>query len=656
MTGRVLVFAGTTEGREVTEFLASAGVKVHACVATEYGRNVIRPSKNISISDRRLEHGEKCALMREYPLVIDATHPYATSVRQHIKDACAETGAEYIRLLRPAEWKGEDDIIVPDIDAAVEYLMGKEGKVLVTTGSKEISKYSVLGKDRLFARVLPNEDSLKKCSEAGLDAKNVICMQGPFSEEMNVAILRQIGAKFMVTKDSGEPGGFGEKSSAAAKADATLIVIGRPAAEDGLTFEEVMALLRERFGIDAGTRRVISIVGIGMGTPDGMTVEAMKAVNGSDLLVGAKRMVSSIGRSGCDILEEYSSDKILKFLDANPQYRNAAVLVSGDIGFFSAAKKLIKAVDNEKFEVRTYSGISSLVHLCGRLGIPWDDVCSVSAHGREANVPGEVRRNAKVFALLHGSEGAKKMCAELCEFGLCDVTVTIGQDLGNPHEKIISGKPAEVSTRVESELCAALIENPKPSPENPIYIPDEDFIRGEAPMTKSEVRALSVAKLKIRDDSIIYDIGAGTGSVAVEMARVAVNGRVFAIEKDGEAAMLIGLNRKKFCVPNLEVVVGTAPSVMGPLPAPTHAFIGGSSGNLKRIVEALLAKNPGIRIVVNSVTLETLSETMDCIRDLGLIEEDIAGVAISKGKKVGSYHMMTAQNPINIITMRGPSK
>ncbi|MBP6021323.1 MAG: precorrin-6A reductase [Candidatus Methanomethylophilaceae archaeon] len=655
MTGRVLVFAGTTEGREVTEFLASAGVKVHACVATEYGRNVIRMSDNISISDRRLEHGEKCALMREYPLVIDATHPYATSVRQHIKDACAETGAEYIRLYRPAEWKGGDDIAVPDIDAAVEYLVGKEGGVLVTTGSKDIAKYSVLGKERVFARVLPNEDSLRKCIEAGLDAKNVICMQGPFSEEMNIAMLRQTGAKFMVTKDSGEPGGFGEKASAAAKAGATLVVVGRPEEEDGMTFEEVISLLKSRFGIKGAVKRVISIVGIGMGTRDGMTLEAVRAVEGADLVVGARRMVASVGRSSCDILEEYASDKILKHLDANPQYRKIAVLVSGDIGFFSAAKKLVTAIDAEAYEVRTFCGISSMVHLCGRMGVPWDDVRPISAHGREANVPGEVRRNGKVFALLHGSDGAKRMCAELREFGLEGVKVTIGQDLGNPDEKIISGTPSEVSAKVDSELCAALIENPSHSPENPIYIPDEEFIRGDAPMTKSEVRALSVAKLKLRNDSIVYDIGAGTGSVAVEMARVAVGGRVYAIEKEPDAVALIEINRKKFCVPNLEAIRGTAPAAMGTLPAPTHAFIGGSSGNLKKILEALLAKNPSVRIVVNTVTLETLSEVIDCIRELNLTEEDITGVSISKGRKVGGYHLMTAQNPVNIIVLRGPS-
>ena len=198
-----------------------------------------------------------------------------------------------------------------------------------------------------------------------------------------------------------------------------------------------------------------------------------------------------------------------------------------------------------------------------------------------------------------------------------------------------------------------MIENPNPDRRNPISIPDEEFVRGDAPMTKSEVRALSVAKLKLDDDSVVYDVGAGTGSVSVEIALCAVNGKVYAIEREDVAADLIEVNKLKFKVPNLEVVRGLAPEAMADLPKPTHAFIGGSAGNLKDIIRCLLDKNPDVRIVINSVTLETLAETTEAISELGLIEEEIVNLNVSKARKLGKYHLMTAQNPIYIAVVRG---
>ena len=172
-------------------------------------------------------------------------------------------------------------------------------------------------------------------------------------------------------------------------------------------------------------------------------------------------------------------------------------------------------------------------------------------------------------------------------------------------------------------------------------------------MTKSEVRALSVAKLKICDDSVIYDVGAGTGSVSIEMALCAVNGMVYAIEKEEAAADLIEVNKVKFKTPNLQVIRGLAPEAMADLPKPTHAFIGGSSGNLKDIIACLLDKNPDIRIVINSVTIETLEETTQVIKEFNLVEEEITCINVSKARKLGKYHLMTAQNPVYIAVVRG---
>jgi precorrin-6B C5,15-methyltransferase / cobalt-precorrin-6B C5,C15-methyltransferase len=200
-----------------------------------------------------------------------------------------------------------------------------------------------------------------------------------------------------------------------------------------------------------------------------------------------------------------------------------------------------------------------------------------------------------------------------------------------------------------------VVENPDVTV-RPFGIDDSEFVRGSAPMTKSEVRTLSVSKLALEEDSVVYDIGAGTGSVSVQMALVSVEGRVYAIEKEPDAVNLIEVNKVKFKTPNVIPVTGTAPKALIGLPAPTHAFIGGSSGNMKEILKMLIEANPDVRIVMNAVTLETIAEIVNCIRVLGLIEEEITCVSVSKAREVGLYHMMNAQNPVYIAVCRGPGR
>ena len=656
----VFIFSGTVEGRTISKQLADAGADVHVRVATEYGAEVMGYDSNIDVKVGSCGGAEGIAdIIREngYDTVIDATHPYALNITEHIKQACEATGAYYIRLKRSDSDTDSDRIVkVSTVQEAIDYLKDKEGNILASTGSKDIALYTQIPdyKERVTARVLSTMESVQKCAECGFSGKNLICAQGPFSEDTNYATLKQIGAKFIVTKDSGTAGGYEDKVRAAMRAGATVVLIERPK-EEGSSYDEVVSILEERLGLKMegkkdGSRRTVNVIGIGMGG-NGLTLSAKQRIDGSDLVVGAKRMVESVAM-GKDILEEYRSDEIIDYLRKNPGYRSVSVLMSGDIGFYSGAKKLLDKLDREEFDVCTEPGISSAVYLCAKMGTSWQDVYMTSAHGREANLVGLSRAHGKVFTLLSEQESVHAMAERFKEYGM-DVRITVGQDFGYDTERIVSGTPEEILKESFGKLCVALIENDSPVTSDPISIPDEEFTRGDAPMTKSEVRALSVAKLKLSDDSVIYDIGAGTGSVSIEMALVAVNGTVYAIEKEEPAADLIEVNKLKFKTPNVEVVRGLAPEAMENLPVPSHAFIGGSSGNLKDIIACLLDKNPDIRIVINSVTLETLEETTQVIKQFDLVEEDITCVNVSKARKLGKYHLMTAQNPVYIAVVRG---
>lgn len=660
----VFIFSGTTEGRSLARYLASRGVPVHVSVATEYGADVMEADGDIDVRVGSCGGTEGIAdiiIEKGYGIVVDATHPYATRISKHIREACGCTGARYVRVRRDdSSMACDDDLIeVGSLEEAMDYLSNKDGRVFATTGSNDINLYTRLDgyRERVVARVLSTVSSVERCAAFGFSGPNLICGQGPFSEESTYAALKDCGAKYMVTKDSGDVGGFNDKVRAARRAGVTTIVVKKPE-DPGVPYSEAVHLLDDLLGLDhvestdvPMERRTVTLIGIGVGR-DCMTVRASDAVASADVLIGARRMLESVEVRGRPTLVEYKPSEVVSFLDSNPSYSSAVILMSGDVGFYSGAKKLLQALDRSRYDVRVECGISSLVYLASRMETSWQDAHLVSAHGREANLVGLSRIHGKLFTLLSGEESVHSMCRDLIEYGM-DVNVTVGQDLGYPTEKLVSGTPEEVLREGFGDLCVAMIENPNPDRRNPISIPDEEFVRGDAPMTKSEVRALSVAKLKLDDDSVVYDVGAGTGSVSVEIALCAVNGKVYAIEREDVAADLIEVNKLKFKVPNLEVVRGLAPEAMADLPKPTHAFIGGSAGNLKDIIRCLLDKNPDVRIVINSVTLETLAETTEAISELGLIEEEIVNLNVSKARKLGKYHLMTAQNPIYIAVVRG---
>lgn len=663
----VIIFAGTTEGRTISEYLASCKVPVTACVATEYGETLLTENEYLKVHAGRMDQEEIAAFIREKgaELVIDATHPYAAVVSENVAAACEREQVDYVRLIRGSSAESVDQaVLVGSVDEAVEYLKKTEGNILATTGSKELFKYTQIPgfEKRVFARVLSTGEVATACEKLGFVGKNLICMQGPFSEELNIAMLHQFDCKYLVTKETGKAGGFEEKLHAAKAAGATLVLVGRPPEQKGYSYDEVLEMMRIRFHLAAASvldvqptqgKRKVTLVGIGIGTPEGMTVEAAQVIEKADLLVGADRMLAAAADKHKPTFSAYEPRKIGDYLELHPEYQRIVVLLSGDIGFYSGAKRLYEELEQRDFEVDALCGISSVVYFCGKLRTAWEDVCLLSTHGRSANLVGAVKSHHKTFTLLGKGESVHVLCQELMEYGLAHVTVHIGIQLGYEDEKILSGTPEELLKQSIDGLCVALIENETPFSGIRACVDDEEFSRGKAPMTKSEIRSLSVAKLQLPKDAVVYDVGAGTGSVTIELALAAVDGCIYAIERNQEACDLIEENKRKFGTPNIQVVHGLAPEAMEDLPAPTHAFIGGSAGNLKEIITCLLGKNPLIRLVINTVTLETMAEVSECLKALNLIEEETICVNVSRAKKLGAYHLMMGQNPIYIVTCRG---
>ena len=651
---KLCVFGGTTEGRELVEFLNTQPCRVTACVATEYGQTLLPEGENLTVSARPLPVGEIGALLQaeRFDLVIDATHPYAASITRSIAAACEAAGVEHWRLLRGASEAPEDAVFAENTDEAVRFLSGTEGNILLTTGSKELPKFAALPDfaARCWARVLPLPASLEACGAAGLSPSHIFALQGPFSREMDEAMLHRTGARWLVTKDGGAAGGFQEKAAAARHAGARLLVIGRPTQETGSSLPETIGALCARFGFSCRPR--VTIVGIGPGSEAAQTGEVRAAIRAADALIGARRMLEAVARPGQLALDAIAPEAIADRIREHPQCRRFTVVMSGDTGFFSGTKKLLPLLAGCR--VTVLPGLSSLSCLCARLGTSYEDVLPVTLHGRSEPILLPLAQGRRVFALVGGENGMGKLCRALTENGMGAACVSVGEHLSYPDEAITTGTAEELSERHFESLAVALIEyGGEPLPVT-AGLPDEAFSRAESvPMTKSEIRAVCLSKLALREDSVVWDVGAGTGSVTVEAAMAARRGRVYAVERKDAAFDILRENLRRFHTDNVTPVSGTAPDACADLPAPTHAFLGGTTGHMKEIIALLLEKNPRVRIVATAVTLESVAELTECVKAFPFRETEAVSLTAARSRKAGAYHLMTGQNPVYIFTMQG---
>jgi precorrin-6Y C5,15-methyltransferase (decarboxylating) len=302
-----------------------------------------------------------------------------------------------------------------------------------------------------------------------------------------------------------------------------------------------------------------------------------------------------------------------------------------------------------KYSPAIIPGVSSLNYFFARLKKSWSDVKTISRHGRGANLIDAVRRNRSTFVL---TDGAASLGEELTLAGFGELEAFAGENLGLPGERILTLKVCQITKSIIGKLSVLLIENPNFDSRILFGIPDEKFIRGKIPMTKSEIRAVTLSKLALPPNAVCCDVGAGSGSVAVEMALAAYEGRVYAMDKNEEAIRLTMANCRAFRVGNVTPVLATAPQGLRGLPRLDAAFIGGSQGALREITAELFDNNPRMKIVINAVTLETLFEAKAAFDSRGAAF-GIAQIGAARAEPVGKFQMIRAISPVFIISGGG---
>ena len=683
----ILIFAGTTEGRKLSECLSKADILHTVCVATEYGEIVLTENACAHVHRGRMDVEEMSAFISDgqFSAVVDATHPYAQVVTENIRNAMKGMDIPYIRLKRETDDSYDYDKIrsFECNEDCAEALLQINGNILLTTGSKELSVYCGYEsiKDRLYVRVLPGLESLSLCNENGIMGKHILALQGPFTVDMNEAMLRQYDISCLVTKKSGRAGGYIEKLEAAKRLDIPVYVVERANVEENASntgntnggdnrgktysFRETCELLNNicHKQINAQNKLNITLAGVGMGSRASLTKEVEQAIKEADIILGAKRMIDTY-EPRLEKKSYYMAGDIIPYLkklqgnDIFYEDKNVVILFSGDSGFYSGCQSLYRSLRAETesgaldADISIMPGISSIAYLAACTGESYQDAKICSIHGRkQANLADIIRHNSKTFMLMSGVNDVNSLGQLLLDAGLNQCIVIAGYELSYETQEIMALTPIECVKLKKEGLYTCLIKNPNAGDRRLTHgKADSEFIRDKVPMTKEEVREVSICKLRLTDKALVYDIGSGTGSIAMEMAGLSPDLKVYAIERKPEAVALIKKNKEKFKLDNIEVIEAEAPEGLDELPKPTHVFIGGSGGNLNEILNTLYSMNDSMRIVITAVSLETIAQIKDILSAYPIANEDIVELQVNRSKVIGKYHMMQAENPVWICS------
>ncbi len=405
---------------------------------------------------------------------------------------------------------------------------------------------------------------------------------------------------------------------------------------------------------------MIYIIGLGTGQWPTIDMEKREILESAQTIIGASRLLESLQpqmREDQTLIAAIATSEIMAALKKSlaAGQSEIAIVMSGDSLFYSGATPLVPKLREAGLDFKLLPGISAVQMLAARLETPWQDWRLVSAHGRTLDPVAEIGYGQPVFFLTGGQWTPDLLCAELNKAGYGSFYAAVGENLGLEDERLTEGTVQELAAKSYDSLSVLLVAASqgqslvrKNLQRQASGLPDGAFVRGDVPMTKQEVRALVMAKLAVKEGEIAWDVGAGTGSVAIEMALQGAT--VFAIERKPEACALIAQNAKRLSAHRLEIREGQAAQMILDCPRPDIVFIGGSSGEMRTVIERALSLNPGVRLCVTAIALETLSEVVRILADLEL-KYELTQMAVSRARELGSYHLLMAENPIFIITL-----
>lgn len=411
----------------------------------------------------------------------------------------------------------------------------------------------------------------------------------------------------------------------------------------------------------------LTVAGIGPGEADYILPAVIKKMKKAHTVIAAKRILPVLKKLCQDVNSEADSENskpvflaMGKIKDTLEQIgeilskgQDVVMAVSGDPLMYSLYRTICNDPISEGWEVDLIPGVGSLQMLGAAFGETMEEVLIISVHGRAktaGSIALAVAENPKVFFLCSKEQGPAWLSQIMLDYHMDHVTVCAGANLSYEDELLESGTPEEMVQKEFPSLCVAMIKNPEPHQiVRPCFLSDEDFERDKTPMTKEEIRVLILHKMKLHPDDIVWDIGAGTGSVSIECARQVPFGTVHSVERNETAVKLIYKNKEKFSADNLFIYEGDAAKTACTLPEPDKVFIGGSGKELSQILETIAAFPKKIKVVISAVTIETIAEANELLGKYDT-DFDVIQATVGRGRKIGNYHIMDTNNPVMIFT------
>lgn len=401
------------------------------------------------------------------------------------------------------------------------------------------------------------------------------------------------------------------------------------------------------------------IIGGGPGNEKYVLPQAAQAIEEADFIFADRRYLHLVHHSRREPFGTISG--VVEAIERRLETGTVGVVVSGNPLFYSLTKILLSHFSKEQIQI--IPGLGSLDYFAAKCKKNTEKGAFFSAHGRALSMDeilDVLDGGRDVYMLCDGEHGPDWLAGRLCDRGRGDLAMAAGTDLSYDSETIVHGTALEISRQTFGPLSVAAVFPEKGEDKRAgegakatALLKDSSFIRGKVPMTREELRWIVAGKLELRPGSIVWDIGAGTGSVGAECARLlkAVGGgQVYCVERSFQGCDLILENKNKFGLNNVEICHGEALDCMSSLPVPTHVFIGGSGRTLKEILEHIRAIGPDIRVLVSCVTLETLTMTLDSFETLNFQSVDVVQVLVSRSKALGSYHVMESGYPVTLCS------
>lgn len=677
---KIWLFGGTSEGRLLAEHLSRLYLPALVSVVGDYGASLLESSDYLTVLEGAQPPEailERCQ-QENIDLLVDATHPFAQHISETLRRISADLQIPLLRVSRQSESLQliEGERLFSSFEELKEALHQRFQEdspptVFSTLGMKSIPELVAIPglSDRLWIRILPSIQSLQMALDAGIPASRIVSLQGPFSQDVNEALFRMSSATLVLTKDSGSTGGFQEKRLAAKASGCELWIIQRPQ-EEGASLQEAIRQL-DRWKEEAESclnadkadsekpiltleeavapeAPPVTILGLGA-SPSQLTQEALEELSSADLVLGAQRMIQSLAsylpeNPSPELFVSYKPEEIGEKIRSSHSH-HPVVVVSGDVGFYSLAESIQNRLKDHP--TRLIPGIASPIAFYARLGRPWQNVVLASLHGRDCPVASLIRRHPEVCFLLGSSVGELVQSVEVAQ--LSHVTFVLGERIGYPDEAVTPLSLDELKGHSLRSPALISVINPSPQSQLQVGIPDEQWIRGSRPMTKSPVRAQILSALHLSETDCCWDVGCGTGSVSIEMALNAWRGQVWAFDCEPEAIRLTQENGGRFHVDNLHTALGKAPEVLSQAPKPDAVFVGGGGQDLPAILESILAKAPTCRLVATAILPESLTRLTTTLKRYPSRRNRVSLITGAEGRPTECGHLFSAYNPIYLI-------